>query len=79
MEKLREMKEPSPAEGDSEDIRMPDECPLVRLCGTTGIRKSAEIALKGRNWSERGNVELVVQAERGLRVFAKKEEGRSGC
>lgn len=72
MEKLQEMKEPSPAEGDSEDVRMPGECPLVKLYGITGIRKSAEIALKGRNWSKRGNMELVVQAKREVQEFSPK-------
>ena len=70
------MKGPSLAEGVPEAAK---GGALSSSPGTTGIRRSAGTPSKGRDWGEKGSVELVMPEKRGPIVSAKKEEGRGRC
>lgn len=74
MEKLQEMKEPGPAEGESEGLRLPGECPLVKS-GSHWNQEACRDCLQGQGFGAGGrkeSVELVMQEKGHPRVFAKK-------
>lgn len=74
MEKLRETKEPSPAEGESEGLRLPEECPLVKS-GSHWNKEACRDCFQGQGLGAGGrkeSVELVLPDKGHPRVFAKK-------